>query len=81
MEKTFIKANICFYKNTNDNYLTSNGLTKREIEVLGKDIKYIYNGNLFLKTPIQPLQLYIFNIFFKYTNFFLTKYFKLYHWV
>ena len=58
MEKTFIKAKIRFVKNTKDNYLTNNGLTKREIEVLGKDIKYIYNGNLFLNIPIQPLIIY-----------------------
>ena len=44
-QKFSSKPTSVFVKNTNDNYLTSNGLTKREIEVLGKDIKYIYNGN------------------------------------
>ena len=43
-QKLSSKPTSVFVKNTNDNYLTSNGLTKREIEVLGKDIKYIYNG-------------------------------------
>ena len=54
-QKLSSKPKSVFVKNTNDNHLTSNGLTKREIEVLGKDIKYIYNENPFLNIPIQPL--------------------------
>ena len=63
-QKLSSKPTFVFIKNTNDNYLTSNGLTKREIEVLGKDIKYIYNGNPFLKhTNSTPFN-YIFLIYF-----------------
>ena len=70
-QKLSSKPTTVFIKNTNDNYLTSNGLTKREIEVLGKDIKYIYNGNPLLNhvssTPFNYILLiYIFStaIFF-----------------
>ena len=63
-QKLSSKPTSVFIKNTNDNYLTSNGLTKREIEVLGKDIKYIYNGNpVFKHTNSTPYN-YIFLIYF-----------------
>ncbi len=63
-QKLSSKPTSVFIKNTNDNYLTSNGLTKREIEVLGKDIKYIYNGNPFLKHTNSTPYNYIFLIYF-----------------
>ena len=63
-QKISSKSTSVFIKNTNDNYLTSNGLTKREIEVLGKDIKYIYNGNPFLKHTNSTPYNYIFLIYF-----------------
>ena len=63
-KKLSSKPTSVLIKNTNDNYLTSNGLTKREIEVLGKDIKYIYNGNpVFKHTNSTPYN-YIFLIYF-----------------
>ena len=63
-QKLSSKPTSVFVKNTNDNYLTSNGLTKREIEVLGKDIKYIYNGNPVLKHTNSTPYNYIFLIYF-----------------
>ena len=63
-QKLLSKPTSVFIKNTNDNYLTSNGLTKREIEVLGKDIKYIYNGDPFLKHTNSTPYNYIFLIYF-----------------
>lgn len=63
-QKISSKPISVFVKNTNDNYLTSNGLTKREIEVLGKDIKYIYNGNPVLKHINSTPYNYIFLIYF-----------------
>ena len=63
-QKLSSKPTSVFIKNTNDNYLTSNGLTKREIEVLGKDIKYIYNGNPVLKHTNSTPYNYIFLIYF-----------------
>ena len=63
-QKLSSKPTSVFIKNTNDNYLTSNGLTKREIEVLGKDIKYIYNGNPVLKHTNSNPYNYIFLIYF-----------------
>ena len=63
-QKLSSKPISVFVKNTNDNYLTSNGLTKREIEVLGKDIKYIYNGNPVLKHINSTPYNYIFLIYF-----------------
>ena len=63
-QKLSSKPTSVFVKNTNDNYLTSNGLTKREIEVLGKDIKYIYNGNPVLKHTNSTPYSYIFLIYF-----------------
>ena len=63
-QKLSSKPTSVFIKNTNDNYLTSNGLTKREIEVLGKDIKYIYNGNPVLKNTNSTPYNYIFLIYF-----------------
>ena len=63
-QKLSSKPTSVFVKNTNDNYLTSNGLTKREIEVLGKDIKYIYNGNPVLKHTNSNPYNYIFLIYF-----------------
>ena len=62
-QKLSSKPTSVFIKNTNDNYLTSNGLTKREIEVLGKDIKYIYNGNPVLKHIKSNPYNYIFLIY------------------
>ena len=62
-QKLSSKPTSVFIKNTNDNYLTSNGLTKREIEVLGKDIKYIYNGNPVLKHTNSTPYNYIFLIY------------------
>ena len=58
------KPTSVFIKNTNDNYLTSNGLTKREIEVLGKDIKYIYNGKPVLKHTNSTPNNYIYLMYF-----------------
>ena len=63
-QKLSSKPTSVLIKNTNDNYLTSNGLTKREIEVLGKDIKYIYNGDPFLKHTNSTPYNYIFLIYF-----------------
>ena len=63
-QKLSSKPTSVFIKNTNDNYLTSNGLTKREIEVLGKDIKYIYNENPLLKNTNSTPYNYIFLIYF-----------------
>ena len=63
-QKLSSKPTSVFVKNTNDNYLTSNGLTKREIEVLGKDIKYIYNENPVLKHTNSTPYNYIFLIYF-----------------
>ena len=63
-QKLSSKPTSVFIKNTNDNFLTSNGLTKREIEVLGKDIKYIYNGNPALKHTNSTHYNYIFLIYF-----------------
>ena len=63
-QKLSSKPTSVFIKNTNDNFLTSNGLTKREIEVLGKDIKYIYNGNPALKNTNSTPYNYIFLIYF-----------------
>ena len=63
-KKLSSKPTSVLIKNTNDNYLTSNGLTKREIEVLGKDIKYIYNGDPFLKHTNSTPYNYIFLIYF-----------------
>ena len=63
-QKLSSKPTSVFVKNTKDNYLTSNGLTKREIEVLGKDIKYIYIGNPFLKNTNSISYSYIFLIYF-----------------
>ena len=63
-KKLSSKPTSVLIKNTNDNYLTSNGLTKREIEVLGKDIKYIYNGDPFLKHTNSTTYNYIFLIYF-----------------
>jgi len=63
-QKLSSKPASVFVKNTNDNYLTSNGLTKREIEVLGKDIKYIYNENPVLKHTNSTPYNYIFLIYF-----------------
>ena len=63
-QKLSSKPTSVFIKNTNDNYLTSNGLTKREIEVLGKDIKYLYNGNPVLKNTNSTPYNYIFLIYF-----------------
>ena len=63
-QKLSSKPTSVFIKNTNDNYLTNNGLTKREIEVLGKDIKYIYNGNPVLKNTNSTPYNYIFLIYF-----------------
>ena len=62
-QKLSSKPTSVFIKNTNDNYLTSNGLTKREIEVLGKDIKYIYNGNPVLKHTNSTPYNYIFLLY------------------
>ena len=62
-QKLSSKPTSVFIRNTNDNYLTSNGLTKREIEVLGKDIKYIYNGNPILKNTNSNSYSYIFLIY------------------
>ena len=45
-------------KKTNSSILANRGLTKREIEVFGKDIKYIYNGNPNLK-KINSKSIYI----------------------
>ena len=58
------KPTSVFIKNTNNNYLTSNGLTKREIEVLGKDIKYIYNGKPVLKHTNSTPNNYIYLMYF-----------------
>lgn len=63
-QKFSSKPTSVFVKNTKDNYLTSNGLTKREIEVLGKDIKYIYNENPVLKHTNSTPYNYIFLIYF-----------------
>ena len=63
-QKLSSKPKSVFVKNTNDNHLTSNGLTKREIEVLGKDIKYIYNENPVLKHTNSTPYKYIFLIYF-----------------
>lgn len=63
-QKLSSKPTSVFVKNTNNNYLTSNGLTKREIEVLGKDIKYIYNENPVLKHTNSTPYNYIFLIYF-----------------
>jgi len=63
-QKLSSKPTSVFVKNANDNYLTSNGLTKREIEVLGKDIKYIYNENPVLKHTNSTPYNYIFLIYF-----------------
>ena len=63
-QKLSSKPKSVFVKNTNDNRLTSNGLTKREIEVLGKDIKYIYNENPVLKHTNSTPYNYIFLIYF-----------------
>ena len=63
-QKLSSKPTSVFVKNTKDNYLTSNGLTKREIEVLGKDIKYIYNENPVLKHTNSTPYNYIFLIYF-----------------
>ena len=63
-QKLSSKPTSVFVKNTNDNYLTSNGLTKREIEVLGKDIKYIYNGNPVLKHTNSTPNNYIYLMYF-----------------
>ena len=63
-QKLSSKPTSVFIKNTKDNYLTSNGLTKREIEVLGKDIKYIYNENPVLKHTNSTPYNYIFLIYF-----------------
>ena len=63
-QKLSSKPTSFFVKNTNDNYLTNNGLTKREIEVLGKDIKYIYNGNPVLKHTNSTPYNYIILIYF-----------------
>ena len=63
-QKFSSKPTSVFVKNTKDNYLTSNGLTKREIEVLGKDIKYIYNENHVLKHTNSTPYNYIFLIYF-----------------
>ena len=38
------KPKSVIVKKTNSSFLANRGLTKREIEVFGKDIKYIYNG-------------------------------------
>ena len=38
------KPKSVIVKKTNSSILANSGLTKREIEVFGKDIKYIYNG-------------------------------------
>jgi len=62
-QKLSSKPTSVFIKNTNDNYLTSNGLTKREIEVIGKDIKYIYNGNPVLKHTNSTPYNYIFLLY------------------
>ena len=63
-QKLSSKPKSVFVKNINDNHLTSNGLTKREIEVLGKDIKYIYNENPVLKHTNSTPYNYIFLIYF-----------------
>jgi hypothetical protein len=63
-QKLSSKPTSVFVKNTNDNHLTSNRLTKREIEVLGKDIKYIYNENPVLKHTNSTPYNYIFLIYF-----------------
>ena len=62
-QKLSSKPTSVFIRNTNDNYLTNNGLTKREIEVLGKDIKYIHNGNPALKHTNSTPYNYIFLIY------------------
>ena len=43
------KPKSVIVKKTNSSFLANRGLTKREIEVFGKDIKYIYNGKPNLK--------------------------------
>ena len=62
-QKLSSKPTSVFIKNTNDNYLSSSGLTKREIKVLGKDIKYIYNENPVLKHTNSTPYNYIFLIY------------------
>ena len=63
-KKLSSKQAFVFINNTNDNYLTNKGLTKREIEVLGKDIKYIYNGSPILNHVDSNPFNYIFLIYF-----------------
>jgi len=52
------KPRSVIVKKTNSSILANRGLTKREIEVFGKDIKYIYNGNPNLK-KINSKSIYI----------------------
>ena len=47
------KPQSVFVKNLSKNYLANNGFTKRDIEVIGRDIKYIHMGNVKL-SPIIP---------------------------
>ena len=52
------KPKSVIVKKTNSSILANSGLTKREIEVFGKDIKYIYNGKPNLE-EIDSISFYV----------------------
>ena len=57
------KPQSVFVKKLSKNYLVNNGLTKRDIEVIGKDIKYIHMGNVQFSPIITRSFSYAFYIY------------------
>ena len=57
------KPQSVFVKKLSKNYLVNNGLTKRDIEVIGKDIKYIHMGNVQFSPKIPRSFSYAFYIY------------------
>ena len=57
------KPQSVFVKKLSKNYLVNNGFTKRDIEVIGKDIKYIHMSNVQFSPIIQRSFSYAFYIY------------------
>ena len=57
------KPQSVFVKKLSKNYLANNGLTKRDIEVIGRDIKYIRMGNVQFYPIIPRSFSYVFYIY------------------